>query len=527
MAIKITQADFEKKFGSSVQAPQPQQDNKFVDTSFGSAGRTIAGAFQSGVGQIRDAFSESRAGRNPIETGAKFGAGVVNAAFSPLSPLMKPVTGAIDSVSNTVANNKRVQDFAMSNTGERVARGAEFTANLSALAGTSAGFAGAPRVAQGVAGRTRSAIDMTTPDGGSGIGKLTIDSIDNLKRRITAPEVSDATRVSLNPKKALSGVEQNIQVSVGGKLKKLSELTPEENTQMQLSTEKSVASFTKQAELFKNNRNPLNDPTEIVGQRVDNALTFADKKRQAVGRKMGAIEEQYGDVNIPIAEGTTASFVDTIKSFDNPKYGVDTADAPIIRKLVADYDRLGEGGSSVAERMDFVRSWDKYLNDSKDAFGNFKENATVNTRIQNAVRALKEETVEYVASKDPTYRGLRTQYRTYKVLDEIGNALLGKDGALGDRIKGGATVKRALKSNSDAGARQFLVKLKEITGYDALKDGDLALTAMESVGDFQGLSLLEVLNDGKGGLIRSALEKVQNVVVGDNATRIKKFIKNE
>ena len=82
-----------------------------------------------------------------------------------------------------------------------------------------------------------------------------------------------------------------------------------------------------------------------------------------------------------------------------------------------------------------------------------------------------------------------------------------------------------MKSNSDAGARQFLVKLKELTGYDALKDGDLALTAMENVGDFQGLSLLEVLKQGKSGIIGKALEKAQDVIVGDDATRVTNYIK--
>jgi len=64
-----------------------------------------------------------------------------------------------------------------------------------------------------------------------------------------------------------------------------------------------------------------------------------------------------------------------------------------------------------------------------------------------------------------------------------------------------------------------------LTGYDAIKDGDLALTAMENVGDFQGLSLLEVLKSGKSGLVGSALEKAQSMIVGDSATRVKKYIK--
>ncbi len=383
------------------------------------------------------------------------------------------------------------------------------------------------------------------PDGGSGGGSGILgtgakvlktakniptkisNTIEDFGTKIKQPDVTSGTAVSLNPKKALTESGQDVQVSVGGKLKKLSEVKPEEYTRMQLSTEKALTNFEKQAELYKNNRNPLNDPTEIVGQRVDNALNFADKKRQAVGKKMGEIEVKYTNKELPIGDDVTSSFVETIKSFDNPKYGVDTADAGIVRKLVDDFDKLEKGGATIGERLEFVRSWDRYLSDARDAFGNFKENATVNTRIQNAVRKLKDETVGAISSIDKVYKGLRTQYSMYKKLNEIGDALLGKEGMLGDKIKGGATVKRALKSNSDAGARQFLTKLKEITGYDAIKDGDLAITAMENVGDFQGLSLLEILREGKTGVVKRGLEKVQDVLVGDKKTRIKEYIKED
>jgi hypothetical protein len=359
----------------------------------------------------------------------------------------------------------------------------------------------------------------------SSISTPVVDTIESFGKRITSPSVSDATRVSLNPKEALKGTGQDLQVSVGGKLKKLSELTPSENTKMQFSTEKSINKFTKEAELFKNNRLPKNDPTEIVGNRVDAALNFADKKRQAVGKKMGEIELKYADESLPIGEKTLNHFAETLKSIDNPKFGVDSMDAPIVKKLVQDFDNLEASGATIADRMDFVRSWDKYLNDSKDAFGNFKENATVNARIQGAVKTLKDETVNAISSKDKVYKGLRGQYSVFKKLDENGNRLLGRYGDMGDRVKGGATVKRALKSNSDAGSRQFLTQLKELTGYDAIKDGDLALTAMENVGDFHGLSLLEVLKQGKTGMIGKGAEFAQNKLVGSEAKRVSNFVK--
>lgn len=349
------------------------------------------------------------------------------------------------------------------------------------------------------------------------------------KSTITAlkePSISDATKVSFNPKEALKGTGQDINVSVKGKVKKLSEVTPEELKVVQAETEKNLNDFTKQAELFKKDRSVKDgSPVEIVGKRTDQALEIADKKRQAVGKQMGEIEQKYLTTQLPVGDKTLEKFTEVIKNFENPKYGVTTQDAPVVRKLISDFDQLEKAGGTVGERLEFIRAWEQHLNDAKDAFGNFKENKTVNTRLQNAIRDLKTETVDLISEVDPTYKALRKDYAIHSKLQEIGDQLLGKDGAFGDRIKGAATVKRAIQSNSDAGARQFLTKLKEITGYDAIKEGDIALTAMENVGDYQGLSLLNILNEGKGGVVKKAIEKARDIVVGSDVERLKKYIK--
>ncbi len=355
--------------------------------------------------------------------------------------------------------------------------------------------------------------------------KSTIKTIEDFTERISAPEVSEATKVSLNPKEALKGTGQDFTVSVGGKLVKLSDITDAQNLQIKTSTEKSLNKFTDQARKFAKDRSVKGgSPVEIVGQRVDAALEFANKKRQQIGQKMGDIEVKYVDQPLPVGDKTLETFAKTLKDIENPKFGVDTANAPIVKKLVEDFDLLTESGATIGERLDFVRSWDKYLRDAKDPFGNFKENASVNTQIQNAVATLKNETVDAISAKDKVYRKLRSDYRVYKQLDEIGDRLLGKEGALGDRVKGAATVKRAIQSNSDAGARQFLAKLKELTGYDAIKEGDIALTAMESVGDYQGLSLLNIVREGKSGLINRGLEFLRDKAVGTNEERIRNYI---
>jgi len=341
--------------------------------------------------------------------------------------------------------------------------------------------------------------------------------------RISSPDVNDAARVSLNPVEALKGTGQDIQVSVGGKNKMLSQLTPDEIKIVQTETANNLKNFTKQAELFAKDRSvDGGSPVEIVGSRADKALDLVDKKRRAVGEVMGAVEERLSNQPIPVSNETLSTFSDLVDYSNSPKYGTSSQNAQVVQKMVNDFDALAENGLTIGERNKFIRAWQQYLKDAKDPFGNFKENTTVNTKMEMAVNKLKNETVEGI--NDPVYKQARKEYAKYMKLQEVGDQLLGKDGIQGERIKGAATVKRAIQSNSDAGSRQFLKELKNITGYDAIKEGDLALIAMENVGDYQGLSLLNVLKEGKSGIINKALEAGQDFVVGNKATRVDKFV---
>lgn len=381
---------------------------------------------------------------------------------------------------------------------------------------------------------TRRVVTNTAKNVATKTGELTDTVLAGPKRAFKAlagPEVSEATKVSLNPAEALKGTGQDILVSVKnaeGKstLKKLSELLPEEKAAVQAETKENLDSFLKQAEAFKRDRSvPEGSPVEIVGKRADQALEIADKQRQAVGQKMGEIELKYVENPLAVDEKTLGVFSDVIKNFENKKFGVDTGGGPVVRKLVQDFDALEQGGATVGERLQFVRDWQQYLRDSKDAFGNYKENASANMRIEKAINAMRDETVDHISELDEGYRALRKDYAQHIQLQEIGDALLGKEGAYGERIKGAATIKRAIQSNSDAGARQFLTKLKEVTGYDAIKEGDVALTAMDLVGDYQGLSLLNVLNEGKGGVAKRILEKLRDILVGSDKKRVEEYIK--
>lgn len=102
-------------------------------------GSQIAGAFNSGVNQIKGAFTNSQAGRNPIETGAQLGAGLINTALSPLAPITKPIGDVTNAIVDKVSDVPAVQQFANSKAGEVASRVADLTGNLSTIAGVAAG----------------------------------------------------------------------------------------------------------------------------------------------------------------------------------------------------------------------------------------------------------------------------------------------------------------------------------------------------------------------------------------------------
>lgn len=158
MAIQMTRAEYEKKYGvkpdfSSAQTTQPSSN------PLGGIGSTIKGAAQSGVGMMKDAFAESQAGKNPLETGAKLGAGAIQTVFSPLAPLTAPISKGVEFAADKISDNPSVQKFAQSKTGQVVARGAENAANLSTIAGAVMGPKAAVRSVSNVAAKTTGAFD--------------------------------------------------------------------------------------------------------------------------------------------------------------------------------------------------------------------------------------------------------------------------------------------------------------------------------------------------------------------------------
>lgn len=102
-----------------------------------SAGK-IGEAFNSGIKQVSEGVSQAMkpgeaAGNMPLGV-LKAGAGVVNTAFSPLAPAMKPLGDAVNAIADKVSNSPQVQDFAQSKAGEYSSKAAEGALNADTIA---------------------------------------------------------------------------------------------------------------------------------------------------------------------------------------------------------------------------------------------------------------------------------------------------------------------------------------------------------------------------------------------------------
>lgn len=158
MAIKITQEEFTKKFGQGA-LNQPAQ----ATPEQGS----ISQAFHSGIDQAKAGYAESSGSQNPltqIAGATKIAAGGINAALSPLAPITKPIGDfigkGINYVADKVSGVPAVQNFATSPVGQATARTAEFTGDLSTIAGAVAGGEGAGAGAVKAVGK---AADVAAP----------------------------------------------------------------------------------------------------------------------------------------------------------------------------------------------------------------------------------------------------------------------------------------------------------------------------------------------------------------------------
>lgn len=141
--VTVTAKQF---FGGKI--PPPPADTSIhtpeKSVSTPSYGDQVTQAAKSGADKIQQGFNEAADGKMPIEPALKIGAGAVEAASAPLTPLFSPIGKFIGYVSDKLGDHPAVQKFAMSPAGEATQRVAEDVGNATEIAGA---VAGGPKVA--------------------------------------------------------------------------------------------------------------------------------------------------------------------------------------------------------------------------------------------------------------------------------------------------------------------------------------------------------------------------------------------
>lgn len=368
---------------------------------------------------------------------------------------------------------------------------------------------------------------------GVGKGVKAVKNMDKLDA-VLPVTADDATKTVLNPFKEKTR-KVSIPTATGLVVKNSKEVTPAEVAAYQGETAAKYNTYLNQSKKFVQDRSvDGGGGLDLAAANAEKYVKQVDVKRKAIGASMGEIEKANSNKYVDLSKGTSfSSFIENLQnSAGKANYAGKETITPETDLFLKDALKLQQRGTTAGEVLDFTRSWQNRLEDIKDKFGDFKDNKFSNSKIQNVINEMKDGVRNQLAEADPAYKELIKNYRLTSTFKSEANRLMGQNGLYNEPIKGTALMKRAVESNSDAGARQFLKTLRDITGYDGIADATLAIKAMKDAGDSQGLSLLGIMNDatkGNGGLF-STMKDLAIDVVGKavpQEKRVSKYINKD
>lgn len=361
------------------------------------------------------------------------------------------------------------------------------------------------------------------------------DAVLNLASNFLKPTAEDTTLTALAPFKANISPTTKVSVPVGKSrvMKEIGKLTEEEKQAVKGDILTKYQSYYDQGLKATTNAKEAT-PADLVAKSVDTAVKQTNKIRKDVGAKMGEVEQKAKDVIVDLTNTKSIQgFVDSITSNKTKAgYAGSKKLIPETKEFLKDLNTIQARGASVKEVLDFTRQWQNKLENLKDKFGGFTKDKFDLGNIQAVIKDVKNQARNTLSKVDGDYKSLVKQYRETSQLRDTANRLLGEEGLYGDTLKGASVVKRAVKSISDAGSRQFLKKLEDLTGYDGLSDAQIAIKAMQDAGDFRGLSLLEILNDASTGsgvigtVFKAGKSFGKKILAGSENKITENFIKN-
>jgi len=420
----ISPEEFKKRYGTAgVQQFEQVKKPGFIE-------RTKQN-FSAGINKIKEAEADKK--QNPISKGMKFGMGAIEAGLSPitaaLEPVVKPTIGrAIDTASEFISNDPRVQKFSTTKAGEFTSRRAEDVANLSGIAGTLSGskvltgqVAKIPTAVNNVATSARNTITDATNTVNRGIQNIkpaltatkntvgmVVDEAKRLPNRIaTNVAEKQAVRDTINQlpsRVAKEAAQDGVDVA---DVKKLYTLDKSQSKPL-----RQLAQVTKDFAEGKTQTNPI----EVVGRPIVSRLQELEKVRTQVGAKLGEVAEDLGVVTreeltpvvfkqlkeVPGLEGLTISN-DGFLNFKNTVLATleTKADRSAIQSIFNSATKWGQGKNKHLLRQELFES----LGGKKRA----KLNLTATQ--EKAYEAIRRGLSDVLESKNTGYKNLSNQYR--------------------------------------------------------------------------------------------------------------------
>ncbi|MBX3498101.1 MAG: hypothetical protein KF889_01555 [Alphaproteobacteria bacterium] len=252
-----------------------------------------AQAQRAGIEKVKEGLAAPQTAKNPLEViegSLKAGAGIIEAAFAPVSAAVSPVISpVIEAAADKISDVPAVQQFARSRAGERTARVLESVQNATTIAG-----AIAPTPAKGLttgAATTKAA----AANAGKGLISAAGKGVESTGQKIQ----SSVIRPSIRDVKDGFNIENVAKYDVGGSLP---ETIAKSHVKLnQLSQE--LKAELKSSPVKINLKETLSETTRRLG--AEKAATFGDNA--ALDRVLDQIADEIERVGVSDADLVTAT----------------------------------------------------------------------------------------------------------------------------------------------------------------------------------------------------------------------------
>ena len=287
----------------------------------------------------------------------------------------------------------------------------------------------------------------------------------------------------------------------------------------------------------------MQDPAlGIVGERVGDAFEQVIKLKQDIGATIGNEIKTIGKLKTSTALAQEQFGKNLVEQGLKLNKGILSQtklskltgeDVKLLQRYISELNKLSEN-PTLAELDAFLSRLPKELEVYKS------QNNII--KVTNGERLIKENLTQLRQSASPkinpkfeNYFNAKSLYSDLTNFVDEGLRFLGKRTQTGDFARDASLTKSAVQSILNQGKKDWLARLEGLTGYPALDESVLALQAMKDAGNFRGLSLLEVINEGKvpmtkygiaGKVAEFMVEKGKQLILGSEAEQTRAFLKS-